>query len=84
MGLRDLVQGKISSLVKYSATNYTIFCDQDDIWLENKLSEMIVFADSKGLASSKLPSMIYADGYAFDDSTGEIDFVVYHIIMLRD
>ncbi|HIA3985420.1 TPA: glycosyltransferase [Escherichia coli] len=74
-GLTRLGAGKnFLSLVKYSATNYTIFCDQDDIWLENKLSEMIVFADSKGLASSKLPSMIYADGYAFDDSTGEIDF----------
>lgn len=74
-GVTRLGAGKnFLSLIKFSTTNYTIFCDQDDIWLENKLSNMVAYADSKGLASSKLPSIVYADGYAFDDSTGDIDF----------
>ncbi|EMX9178737.1 MULTISPECIES: glycosyltransferase [Citrobacter] len=74
-GITGLGAGKnFLSLVKFSNTNYTIFCDQDDIWLENKLSSIIAYADNKGMGTSKLPSIVYADGYAFDDNTGHIDF----------
>lgn len=62
------------STVKYAKTDYAIFCDQDDIWLENKLSSMLDFAEEKGLGCSNLPSIVYADGHAFDDETGRIDF----------
>ncbi len=62
------------SLVKYSNSYYTIFCDQDDIWLENKISDMVEFADSFCLGDCDAPSIVYADGYAFSDTTGEIDF----------
>ncbi|WP_407160968.1 glycosyltransferase [Aeromonas caviae] len=62
------------SLVKCSNSDYTIFCDQDDIWLENKISDMVKFADSLSLGSCNSPSIVYADGYAFSDTTGEIDF----------
>jgi len=62
------------SLVKYSVTDYTIFCDQDDIWLENKLSDMVAHAEANKVAQSLHPSIVYADGYAFADDTGEIDF----------
>lgn len=62
------------SLVKYSHSTYTIFCDQDDIWLENKISDMVEYADKYSLADAPHPSIVYADGYAFSDESGEIDF----------
>ncbi len=62
------------SLVKNVHTDYAIFCDQDDIWLENKLSSMVQYAEEKELANSSQPSIVYADGYAYYDNTGEIDF----------
>lgn len=62
------------SLVKHSDSDYTIFCDQDDIWLENKISDMVEYAEQFDLADNIHPSIVYADGYAFSDETGEIDF----------
>lgn len=62
------------SIVKYSRSDYTIYCDQDDIWLENKISEMVKYSDECGVNISNQPSIVYADGYAFFDETGEIDF----------
>lgn len=62
------------SLVKFSNSEYTIFCDQDDIWLENKLSDMVLHAETFNMAENKYPSIVYADGYAFSDDTGDIDF----------
>lgn len=62
------------SLVKYSNSEYTIFCDQDDIWLENKISDMVEHAEKFNLADNTHPSIVYADGYAFSDESGEIDF----------
>ena len=74
-GITRLGAGKnFLSTVKYVQTDYAIFCDQDDIWLENKLSSMFSFAENKGLATCDLPCIIYTDGYAFDDETGDIDF----------
>ena len=59
------------SIVKYSRSDYTIYCDQDDIWLENKISEMVKYSDECGVNISNQPSIVYADGYAFFDETGE-------------
>jgi len=74
-GITGLGAGKnFLSTVKHSQSTYTIFCDQDDIWLENKLSDMVAHAERVNLADEIQPSIVYADGYAFNDSTGEIDF----------
>lgn len=62
------------SLVKNVDSNYAIFCDQDDIWLENKISDMVAYANSLNMSMSEKPSIVYADGYAFYDNGGEIDF----------
>lgn len=51
--------------LQYSTSEYVIFCDQDDIWLENKLKELM------GLMSvsdkSDIPILVYCDGYALDE-----------------
>ena len=74
-GIKNLGAGKnFLSLVKYSTSKLAIFCDQDDIWLENKLSEMVDHAFSTNIINSERPSIVYADGYSFSDKSGNIDF----------
>jgi len=74
-GIFGLGAGKnFLSTVKFAQSDYAIFCDQDDIWLENKLSSMLEYAEEKKLANSDMPSIVYADGFAFDNETGHIDF----------
>jgi len=58
------------SLLPYAQTPYTIFCDQDDIWLEKKLEELIRYADEQ-LISDKI-GMVYCDAYAYLDASGTI------------
>lgn len=68
---KNLGAGKaFFSLLAYSNTPYTIFCDQDDIWLEKKLEKLIQYADKK-LVSDKV-GIVYCDAYAYSDSSGTI------------
>jgi rhamnosyltransferase len=57
-------------LLPYSDTPYTIFCDQDDIWLNTKLEELLKYAEEK-LDNSK-PGMVYCDAYAYSNATETI------------
>lgn len=66
--------GNFLSMVKYSQSDYALFCDQDDIWLENKISDMVFFANSKKMNVTSVPGIVYADGYALSDESGDIDF----------
>ncbi|MDY3338485.1 glycosyltransferase family 2 protein [Riemerella anatipestifer] len=47
-------------LLKYTTADYVIFCDQDDIWLENKLEVMY-----ERLKEEKEPCGIFAGGYLY-------------------
>lgn len=57
-------------LTKVSSSQYAIFCDQDDVWFERKLEELVKFADEK--FDSELPSLAYCDGYGYSDRDGVI------------
>lgn len=50
--------------LKYSKQDYAIFCDQDDIWLENKVEELLNRMNQIDII--KEPVLIYCDGYAWD------------------
>lgn len=52
--------------LSYSNQNYAIFCDQDDIWLENKLEELL--REIKKIDSSDKPVLVYSDGYPWDEN----------------
>jgi rhamnosyltransferase len=58
------------SLLQYANTPYTIFCDQDDIWLEKKLEKLVQYADKK-LSPEKV-GIVYCDAYAYSDTSGTI------------
>ena len=50
-------------LLQYSDASYAIFCDQDDIWLEDKLQKMIEVMDKQ---DSAIPQMVYSNCYVYD------------------
>ena len=52
-----------------SSENYAIFCDQDDIWLENKLEALL--REIERIDHSNQPVLVYSDGYSWDKQ-GEI------------
>ncbi len=56
-------------LLALSKAEYAIFCDQDDIWLENKL-EVLLNVMLK--SDQSLPQAVYGNGYVYHAPTGEI------------
>lgn len=74
-GIAGLGAGRnFLSMIQYAESDYVIFCDQDDIWLENKISEMVFAADNASLNNDHLPSILYADGMSFDSHSGVVNF----------
>lgn len=49
-------------LLKYSQSEIICFCDQDDIWLDNKLELMLSKLEKK---DTSLPQVIFSDGYLY-------------------
>ena len=61
----DLRAGKnFIHTLNFSTSDYAIFCDQDDIWLETKIEElmqkMLIIEDKDK------PTLIYCDGYPWN------------------
>lgn len=56
-------------LLAFSKAEYTMFCDQDDIWLENKLE---VLMEAMSFRNQELPQAVYGNGYIYKVDTGEI------------
>jgi len=68
---RHLGPGKnFLGLTKYSAAEYVIFCDQDDIWFEKKLEVLVDFAERNFV--SHIPCLVYCDAYGYSDAEGII------------
>lgn len=65
-------------LLPYSQSEYTIFCDQDDIWLDSKLDELLHLATKK--FDKNQPCLVYCDTYIYDDNRKEIvSYTLYPI-----
>lgn len=56
-------------LLKFSDAPFCIFCDQDDIWLENKLQLMLDFIESK---DNSVPQAVYSNSYVYNPATAVI------------
>ena len=56
-------------LLKFSDAPFCIFCDQDDIWLENKLELMLEFIKTK---NNTVPQAVYSNSYVYTPETSDI------------
>lgn len=56
-------------LLKQANSDYVIFSDQDDIWLENKLEIMYHKIQQ---CDPSVPTAIYSNGYIYNSDTNEI------------
>lgn len=56
-------------LLRLSRADYAIFCDQDDLWLENKLQ---VLMDAMLEKDQDVPQAVYGNGYMYYAEKGEI------------
>lgn len=54
-------------LVRHSKNDYVMFCDQDDIWFDNKVQLMY---DSIRYAEIDVPVVAYSDSYVWHPSKG--------------
>lgn len=63
-------QGNFLHLLKFSDAPYTIFCDDDDIWLENKLQ--VLYESMVEKDDGTLPRAVWSNAYVYNPETGEI------------
>lgn len=56
----------LSALRLISDENYVIFCDQDDVWLSNKISSLVVFAIDK--LNPDIPGLAYCDAFIVNEN----------------
>lgn len=54
-------------LLKSSTADFVCFCDQDDIWLENKLSSMLT-----AFPDTEKPGALFSSGYIYDSANNRI------------
>lgn len=67
-------------LLSLSTSDFIMFCDQDDIWMENKVE--IHF---NGIRHRKTPTMIYSNGYIYKNNINtQIEFITFHRNNLQD
>ncbi len=57
-------------LTKNVTAPYAIFCDQDDIWFERKLENLLHYAEQH--FDPDTPSLVYCDAYGYSDKDGVI------------
>ena len=57
-------------LLPYSKAEYAIFCDQDDIWLDCKLMELLNVANIR--FDNTRPCLVYCDTYIYDEKQKKI------------
>ena len=67
-------------LLKMSTSDFIMFCDQDDIWNENKIEEhlAVIYKENK-------PAMVYSNGYTFNSEViNKTKFINFHRNNLQD
>lgn len=62
--------GNFMHLLQFSKAPFTAFCDQDDVWLENKLSEAHKAITQK---DNSRPQMVYSNAYVYTCENAAID-----------
>ncbi len=62
------------NLLKYSTSDFIMFCDQDDIWLEDKIEKMLFEIKNK---NNSIPQLVYSKAYLLYNSHVINDTVLF-------
>ena len=61
------------NLIKYSDAEYVMFCDQDDVWLEEKVRVSVeAISELENSDGQKLPAMVSSGAMLADENMNEI------------
>lgn len=55
--------------LKYSASDFICFCDQDDVWLESKLEKLFGAIKEK---DNSIPQAVFSNAYLWNSNTNKI------------
>ena len=70
-----------AGLLNYSQAPYTMFCDQDDVWLPTKVAVTLdAMTDLEKRLGTDLPLLVYTDLVVVDDELSTIDQSFFHYI----
>lgn len=62
------------SLIEHSTSRYFMFCDQDDVWLQDKIEKSLEAINSiEQTAMAETPLLVYSDTIVVDESLRELD-----------
>ena len=59
------------SMIKYVEEPYLMFCDHDDVWLDNKIEKSITRI--KAIEENGMPALVFTDLYVVDQNLNVID-----------
>lgn len=54
-------------MLKFSKANYIMFCDQDDIWFDNKIANQLVAIERR---NNQIPQVVYSNSYVWKPNEG--------------
>ena len=58
-------------LLSYSTAEFICFCDQDDIWLREKLTVMLECIENR---NNSIPQLVFSDGYLYyNNKSGQLN-----------
>jgi len=73
------VCGNFGKLLEHSTAGYTMFCDQDDVWLPRKIE--LTFAKMHGMEKTHgkdMPLLVYTDMKVVDDNLNVLSDSFWH------
>ena len=73
------IAANFGELMKQTNTDYIMFCDQDDIWLPNKIELSIKVMRATEKEYPDLPIMVHTDLQVVDENLNLIDNSMWHL-----
>jgi len=67
-------------LLSLASSDFIMFCDQDDIWMSDKIE-----IHYNGIKDKTTPAMIYSNGYIYKDNINtHVEFITFHRNNIQD
>ncbi len=64
--------GNFKQLMRYSTARYTMFCDQDDIWKKDKITDELLYIQKFEAEDKHTPALVFSDLEGIDENDNQI------------